>query len=229
MASNKNVATKEESLEKVESALGRGERFIEENQKILTIVVVGILAVVGIIMAYNRFYKKPLEEEARSQMFVAEQYFERDSFRLALNGDANYPGFLKVIDEYGSTKAGNLANYYAGICYIKMGKYDDAIGHLKEFSSNDRMIASLSSGLLGDAYMEKNQVDEAISFYKKAADKNPNNFSSPIFLMKLAEALELKGNNKEALDIYKKIKEDFPRSSEGRVIDKYITRAKLKQ
>src|ERR1035437_6190261 len=95
-----NNESAEEKLEGIESALTRTEQYIEENQKSLMIIAGAIIAVVAIYFAFNRFYLKPKEEKAQTQMFVAEQYFEKDSFRLALNGDGNYPGFLGIIDEY---------------------------------------------------------------------------------------------------------------------------------
>ncbi len=228
MAKNNPVEHQEQGVEVVESALSKTEQYIEDNRKVLSIVVIVILAIVGLYMAYSRFYKKPLEEEARAQMFVAEQYFEKDSFNLALKGDANYPGFLKIVDNYGSTKAGNIANYYIGICYMNLGDFDKAITYLKNFSTGDKMLTPVATGLIGDAYMEKNQIDEAISYYKKAAETQVNNFTSPIYLMKAAQAFEAKNNYKEALDLYNKIKTDYSTSNEGRTIDKYITRAKLK-
>ena len=51
---------------------------------------------------------------------MAEIYFEKDSFNLALNGDLNSAGFIDIADDYSSTKTGKLANYYAGICYLNL-------------------------------------------------------------------------------------------------------------
>jgi len=228
MTKNKPIEHQDANLEKVESALTRTEHYIEENRKVLSIVVIAILVIVGGYMAYSRFYKLPLEEEAKSQMFVAERYFEKDSFNLALNGDNNYPGFLKISNDYSGTKAENMANYYIGVCYMNLGNFDKAIEYLNQFDSNDKMLQPISIGLIGDAYMEKNQIEDAIKYYTKAAETQPNNFTSPVYLMKVAQALETKGNYKDAIDVYTKIKKDFYNSNEGRVVDKYITRAKLK-
>ena len=109
----------QDQLETVESSLGRTEMFIEDNkEKLLTGLAVVVLVIFG-IYAYIKFIKTPKENNAAAQMFMAEQYFERDSFNLALNGDGNYPGFLKVMNEYSGTKAANNAKYYAGVCYMQ--------------------------------------------------------------------------------------------------------------
>jgi len=215
----------EDNIEAVESALSRSEQFIEDNQKIITTVIVIIIAIVGIYLGYKKFYLQPLEDEAQSQMFVAAQYFERDSFNLALNGDVNYPGFLGIIDDYSATKAANLANYYAGISYLHLGQFENAIEYLKSFSASDKMLNPISLGAIGDANMELENKEEAVSFYLKAAEASVNEFTTPIYLMKAGQAYESIGDYKNALKTYNQIKEKHKKSAEGRVIEKYITRA----
>ena len=215
----------EDNIEAVESALSRSEQFIEDNQKIITTVIVIIIAIVGIYLGYKKFYLQPLEDEAQSQMFVAAQYFERDSFNLALNGDVNYPGFLGIIDDYSATKAANLANYYAGISYLHLGQFENAIEYLKSFSASDKMLKPISLGAIGDANMELENKEEAVSFYLKAAEASVNEFTTPIYLMKAGQAYESIGDYKNALKTYNRIKEKHKKSAEGRVIEKYITRA----
>ncbi len=217
-----------DAIENVEEVLSRSEQFIEDNQKVITAVIVIIIAVVGIYMGYKKYILEPKEGNAQSQMFVAAQYFERDSFNLALNGDVNYPGFLAIIDDYSGTKAANLAKYYAGISYLHLGSFQEAINYLKDFKSEDKMLKPIAMGAIGDAYMELDNKAEAAKYYKKAAEVSKNDFTSPIFMMKAGQAYEMLGNYDDALTIYKDIKENYAASAEGRVIDKYITRAEKK-
>ncbi len=227
MAKKKNEK-QEKGLESIESTLTKSEQFIEKNQKIITYVVFGIVAIVGLYWAYMRFYKQPREEEANSQMFVAQQNFEVDSFNLALNGTMNYPGFIGIIEDYSGTKAANLANMYSGICYINLGEYDKAIEYLKDFETTDLLLGSQKYGLIGDAYVEKDNFADAVKFYKKAvAEDFSNNFTTPLYLKKLGLVYENQGKYKEALDSYEKIYYDFPKSNQARTIEKYIERAKL--
>lgn len=222
MSKNKNKDF--ETVEGIESALTRTEQFIEKYQNAITIGILAIIAVVGIYLAYTKFYLANQEEQARSQMFVAEEYFRQDSFRLALNGDGNYPGTLAIIDDYGMTKSANLSHYYSGISYLHLGKYEKAIAHLKDFSSDDVVVSAIATGAIGDAYWEKDNAEEAATYYMEAARMRDNNFSSPIYLHKAGLAFEELQAYEDALDAYEKLKKKYPESREARDIDKYIAR-----
>jgi len=215
-------------IDQVGNVLTRTEQYIEDNRKVLMIVVIAILVVVGGYLGYKKLYIAPMEAEAHQEMFMAEQYFAKDSFKLALNGDAQYPGFISIIDQYGSTKAGNLSNYYAGICYLNMGQFDKTIEYLSDFSTDDKMLYPISQGAIGDANLELGKNEEALTFYKKAADDKPNDFTSPFYLMKAGFVLEKLNRWEEALAIYERVEKEFNRTNEGRKIEKYITRAKIK-
>ena len=220
----KQVDKTEERIEKVEQAFSKTEQFIEKNQKIILIVVGVVVVIVLGFFGFKRFYLAPREVEAQSQMFMAEKYFEMDSVNKALNGDGNYLGFLDIIDQYGITKSANLSHYYAGICYLKKGEFEKAIEHLEDFSSSDQIIGPMALMATGDAYMELKQVDKAIDYYLKGADKKKNEFTSPVILMKAGWAYEEKGEFEKALNIYQRIKDEYPRSTEGREAPKYIAR-----
>ncbi len=226
--SKKRTEEHSTGFETVEHALSKTEQYIEENKKSLTIIVTIIALVVGGYMLYNKALLEPKEIEAQSQSFRAEQYFEQDSFRLALEGDGDALGFIDIIDEYGITKTANLANYYAGICYLRLGEYEDAIEYLKQFDSNDKLVSVIALGALGDAYVEIGDYEEAISFFEKAANKNKNDFTSAIFLKKAGLAYEAIDNYSKAISVYEKIKQQYPNSEEARDIDKFIQDAKMK-
>jgi tetratricopeptide (TPR) repeat protein len=224
--SKKNV-TDQDQFEAVENALSKTEHYIEENQKSITIIVLAIIIIVGGYLGYKRFVMSPKEKEAQSQMWMAEQYFAKDSFNLALNGDGNYLGFLDIIEEYSITKSANLANYYTGISYLHLGQYENAIEYLKQFESDDKMIAPIAFGAIGDAYVELNNMDDALVFYNKAVTSSDNEFTAPIYLMKIGLVQEQNGEYDEALESYQKIEKDFPNTSEGRQISKYIARVEM--
>jgi len=226
----KKVDTKkaDERLHTVEEALSKTEAFIENNQKIILIVVGVLIVIVLGFFGFRKYYLEPLETEAQGQMFMAEMYFEQDSLSKALDGDGQYPGFLAIKDQYGMTKSANLATYYAGICYLKLGDYEQAIKYLKDFDGDDKVAGPMATGAIGDAYLELNNVDKAISYYINAADQSNNELTAPLFLMKAGTACEIQGNYRKALDLYKRIKKDYPRSFEGTQIDKFISFAEKK-
>ena len=146
-------------------------------------------------------------------MFKGEQYFARDSFALALNGNgADYEGFEAIIDQYGSTDAGNLAKAYAGICYYKMGDTQKALDLLKSFSGKDQMVSPAVT-------------KEGISYFEKAAKEADNEVISPIYLKKAGIAYENLKEYDKAVKAYTTIKDKYYTSMEASDIDKYITRA----
>ena len=218
----------EDNLQELESALTKTERFIEDNQNMITYIVGGIILAVILFLGFSKFYLQPKEDEALSQMFMAENYFEKDSFNLAINGDGNYLGFLDIIDEYGITKSANRAKYYTGISYLHLGQYEDALDYLKDFDTDDLLLAPIVEGAQGDALLELGETDDALKQYKKAYLASENDLTTPVYMMKAAGLLETMDELEEALALYEEIKEKYPTSTEGTNIDKFIARVKLK-
>lgn len=225
MAKNKKDDNPQ-TISSVEETLTKTEHFLEKNYRNLLIILGVIVVLVGFVWL-GRLYLGKKNEEAKSQMYQAERYFEKDSIKLALNGDGNYLGFLDINKEYKLTTAGNLACYYAGVCYLKLGNYQDAIKYLEKYSKKDKVIGSIAIGATGDAYVELGDFEKGIAKYIEAADYAENSFNTPLYLMKAGELYELNGNFAEALKTYERIQAKYPESTEGSSIDKYIARVKL--
>jgi len=225
----KKKTAQEDNLQELESALTRTEQFVEDNQRKITYVIGAVIVLVGAFLAFNRFYLQPKEQEALTQMFMAENYFEKDSFNLAINGDGNYLGFLDIIDDYGMTKSSNRAKYYAGISYLHLGQYEDAIDYLKKFKTDDLLLAPVKAGAIGDAMLELGKTDDALKQYKKAYSETENELTTPVYKMKAASLLESMNKLDEALKLYEEIKKDYPQSAEGTTVDRYIARVKIKK
>ncbi|MCG3164645.1 MAG: hypothetical protein POELPBGB_00404 [Bacteroidia bacterium] len=217
---------KEDVIVDVESAYDKTEQFFEDNQKVILGVVAALIIIIGGYVGWKKFIIAPKEAEAASQMFRAEQYFQQDSFRIALDGKGQYPGFLQIIDDYSMTDAANLSYYYAGVSYLHLGEYENAIEYLGKFDSDDEVLSVIAEGATGDAYMELGETDKAISAYMAAADDKTNKFTSPVYLMKAAQALEGKGEFEKAVKLYERLEKEFPTSNEGRATEKYKARAK---
>lgn len=208
--------------ETINSAVGFWEK---NNKKILT-VLGGLIIVIGGYFAYSNFIQIPKEQKASEELFAAENLFRKDSFSLALNGTASTPGFLKVIDKYSGTKAGNLAKYYAGICFLQNGDFQKAIDQLSSFSSKGAgQVEAKAEGLLGDAYAELKKNDEAIKHYKNAGTSfQEDQAISSEYLFRGALLSEISGNTDQAIELYQIVKDKFPRTEKGFVVDKYLTR-----
>jgi tetratricopeptide (TPR) repeat protein len=225
MAKNKKDANPQ-TISNVEQTLTRTEQYLEENYKTMLTGLAVIVAIVGLGWL-GKIYLNKRNDEAQSQMYQAERYLEMDSLKLALNGDGNYLGFLDIAKSYRLTKSGNLALYSAGICYLHLGQYQDAIDFLNKYSKKDKVIGSLAIGATGDAYVELGDLEKGISKYIEAADYAGNSFNTPLFLMKAGELYELNSKFSDALKMYERIESEYPESTEGSTIDKYIARVKL--
>jgi tetratricopeptide (TPR) repeat protein len=206
--------------------VSKAEHFIEKNQKQIIYGIIGVAVVVGLFLGFHYGYSQPREKKAAVALFKGEYYFAKDSFTLALNGNGgDFDGFISVADQFGSTASGNLAKAYAGICYFKLGDNEKAIDYLKSFNANDNMVSPAIIGLIGDCYVNADQVKEGISYFEKAASKAHNKVISPIYLKKAGLAYESLNQYKDAVKAYTKIKEAYFGSTEAADIDKYIVRA----
>ncbi len=216
-----DVKQRDERLENVEEALSKTELWIENNQKILWAILIALLLVALGIFGITK-YKQKRNETASKLIYKAQEYFGNEQYDMALNGDGNHVGLLDIVNSYGSTKTGKLASYYAGIAYLKQGNYKEAIEYLKKYNTNDQVLAPMALGAIGDCYMELEDLQNAASYYGKAAAKNPNDFTSPLFLAKQGNTYEMIGDYAKALQAYKTLKKDFPLSNEAFEINKNI-------
>lgn len=227
----KNTIKKEGDLEILENPDVLAERlthgsedFVKKNRNVLLgLFAVIAAAIVGGFLYYN--YRSTQNEEAQAAMFQAVFYFEADSLSKALNGDGQHQGLLSVADEYGSTKAGNLAKFYAGVALLKQGKYQQALDYLQDYKSNDLILQGRAYALQGDANMELGKKQEAADLYLKAADYHANEFFSPQYLMKAGMAFEENKDYASALAAYERVINSFPNAPEANDAKKYKARA----
>jgi len=222
---SKNQSIGDETLVDLVEARDSASGFFEKNQK----AVVGIAGLIALLFVgyvlYKYFYQDKRAVNAKEMIFKAEEQFRRDSFALALeNPGANFEGFLDIIDNYNGTPTANLAKYYAGVCYLNLGNYDSAIEYLENYNEAGEITPTMKYGALGDAYSELStpNYEKALSNYKKAAYGPENNLLSPYYLEKYAMLSQMQGNTDEAQKAFKTIKEKYPNSAEGLVVDKYL-------
>ncbi len=221
MASKKE---KTDELENVEHALSASEAFIEKYQKQILFAVAVVVLLVLAVIAFRNFYIQPREIEAENEMGKAQSMFAVDSFKVALEGDGNnIIGFKEIVSEYGITNSGNLAAAYSGICYYKLGQYENAIKFLTQYDGEDNYFSIAVIGLIGDSYVELGKTSKALDYFEEAADKK-NDVLSPIYLKKAGIVNESLKQPEKALEAYTNIKDNYPKSNEAADIDKYIAR-----
>lgn len=223
------VKVKEEVLIDVAEVTHDAQHWFEVYKKPLMYGAIALVAIIGGTLAW-RSYQAGNQVKAVQAMWKAEQMFERDSFAVALNNPGGgYEGFLGIISKYGRTPAGNMAHYYAGVSYLQLGKFDDAIKHLEDFSPSGTVSPTMKYGALADAYSEKQDFKKALKYYKEAASSGSVEDMKALYLKRFALLSEKEGNFSDAASAYTEIKEKYPTSVEGRDIDKFITRAEAKK
>lgn len=220
MADNKNVIEQDSS----EAVIAKAKNFWDKYSKPLMIVSLLLIVTVGGWYAYQNFVVKPKESKAVEAMFRAEEYFRNDSVKLALNGDGQNMGFEKIAEKYSGTKAGKLASFYAGSCYLKLNDYEKAVKHLKKFDTGSDLIQARAYKLIGDAYADWGKNDDALTYYKKAGRQfEKDEANSPEYLFTAAYFADRVLKNKdEAIKLYKEIKEKYPRSQQAFDADNYL-------
>jgi tetratricopeptide (TPR) repeat protein len=226
-------STTAEVFNTLDDSASKTEEWAIKNQNYIMIVVGAIVVLVLGYLGYNKFVAEPKASEAMNEMFQAQTYFDqavtgtaKDSlYTLALNGGEGKFGMVDIASEYSGTPAGNLANYYAGMAYLNLKDYKNAVKYLGDFSSDDLMLGPIAKGGIGDAFMQLNQPKEALDYYSQAASMNTNEFTTPMYLFKAANVAMKLGQTQKALDNYKKIKEEYSTSSEASNIDAFIGRA----
>jgi tetratricopeptide (TPR) repeat protein len=226
MSSKKQDNKEKEQVVEIVEGIHKIEIFFQKYKNILIYGVGGLALIIAAYIGYNEFISRPLHKEALEQIVIPQNYFEKDSFRLALEGQGLLePGFATIADEYGSTSSGNLANFYAGVCCLKLGEYQRAIEYFGKFKSDDEIFAPRSLANIGNCYVELGELDKAVQYFERAAHKK-DNLNSPSYLMKATVVYEKLGQYAKALELYEEIKYKYPDSNEANTIDKYIERVK---
>ncbi len=206
----------DQPISKIEEALQK-----KENQKMIIYGIIAIILFVAIIFGW-RWMSQRNNENAQNEIWKSELLFDQGQYEQALEG------FEAVIEEYGSTRAGNTAKAYAGLCSKNLGNYEDAIKFLQDFDGNDNVIAPAILSALGDCYVDKENPDysKAAQTFEQAAKAANNAQYSPLFLRKAGLAYEAAGDQKNALKAYQNIKDNWAETSIAQSIDKYIERVK---
>ncbi|MEM9680084.1 MAG: tetratricopeptide repeat protein [Bacteroidota bacterium] len=226
-------STTAEVFNTLDETASKTEEWVVKNQNII-FGVIGLIAVVVLgYMGYNKYIAEPKAKEAMNEMYTAQKYFDQavsgvaqDSlFTLSLNGGEGKYGMLDIIKEYGGTPAGNLANYYAGMAYLNLKDYRNAIEYLNNFSSDDQMLSAIAKGGIGDAFIQLDQPTEALDYYERAVKASTNEFTTPMYLLKAARVSMKSGDNTKALQYLNRIKTEFSKSTEAGQVDVLIGKA----
>ncbi|WP_164109595.1 MULTISPECIES: tetratricopeptide repeat protein [Sphingobacterium] len=205
--------------------------FFQDNQKSVIFILGGIIVLILLYIGYQKFYLAPRAEKAADAMYKAEEFALIDSLqKQAIDGDGAFLGFKEIADEYSNTPSANIANAYLGSLYLRQQNFQEAIKYLKKYSeTGSEILDPLVIGLIGDSYSESHDYKNAADYYKKAADKSKNSYTTPLFLKKLGLVYEQLNENKQAEEAYSRIKSEYPESTEASTIEGPLARVQAKQ
>lgn len=234
---DESQSTTAEVFNTLDETANKSEEWIEKNSKPLFYGLVAVAALMLAYLGYTKFVSEPTEIEASNQLAYPRALFDEartsagvkaDSlYTLAIDGgvDGKY-GFADISSDFSGTKAGNIANYYAGVSYLEMKKYKEAIEYLSKFNSDDELLGPTALGAIGDAFADIDQLEDALDYYKQAANKKANDFTTPLFLYKAGQTAMALKEFSTAEELFTRIKKDYAETEQGRDIEKYINSAK---
>lgn len=203
--------------------LEKAKDFWAKNSKLILGIGTGLLVVVVGFYVYRNFFQKPKEEKAMANLYKAEEYYRMDSLNLALNGDGAFPGLLTIISRYKGTEAANLAQFYAGACYVQLDDNANAIKHLKDFETSSKPVQQRAYLLLGDAYADNGDHKKALEYYKKSAKHFDDESASAEALFRAAYlSARVLNDNKEAIRLFTELKNKYSKSPRGQEVDLYL-------
>ncbi len=212
----------------ITETLSKTEAFLEKNGRKLSILFITLLVIAGAVYGYRALVLTPRAEKAAELIDDAQSHFDAENidYEVALLGDDEGAGFLDVIEQYGSTPSGNLAQHYAGICYLNMGDFENAKKYLAAYSSVSGLAGAIINaqnlGLQGDVAVELNDYSAAVKFYNSAVQAAENNLTAPMYLRKAALAEQALGNEQAAAELFKQILSTYPTSMEAREAEKLL-------
>lgn len=228
-------STTAEVFNTLDETASKSEQWIEKNSKVLFSALVSIVVIFLVFLGYNKYITEPNELEASNELAFPRKYFDEaatagsgiDSLlNLGLEGADGRYGFLDIAESFSGTDAGNLANYYAGVSYLQLKDYENAIAYLSKFDSDDEMLGPVSLGAIGDAFSDIDQQKDALEYYEKAANKRNNEFTTPLFLYKAGQTAMLLEDYSKAEELFTKIKKSYSKSDQGKDVEKFINAAK---
>ena len=217
-------STTAEVFETLDTTANKTEEWVVKYQNfilgLIGVVAIGVLGYLG----YKNFVVEPKAQEAVSELNQAQYYFElavnsieSDSlYRRALNGGEGKYGFLDIIENYKGTPAAKLATYSAGMAYLNLKEYENAITYLDQFKADDILLSALAKGAIGDAFAQLGQIDDAYDYYIQASKVSENMYSTPKYLYKAAMLGAENGKIKQAISFLERIEKEYPKAEEAK-------------
>jgi tetratricopeptide (TPR) repeat protein len=220
------MAKKNETQSEELQQLTATESFFDKYKKFLIIGGAAVVVIIVSVIVYQKFVTEPHMDESQEVYWNAfYEYQNADTTELAYEGNDQFMGFQDIASEYDGTPGGEISNYALATHAMEQERWEDALDYLKECDFEDVMLGTLVIGMMGDCYVELEQYEDAAQKFEEASNREPNEFTSPMFLKKAGLVYEKLDQNDKAIEVYTKIKEEWAASLEAKDIEKYIVKA----
>ncbi len=237
---SQHISRKELKQDEFRDTLAHGAEAVMTHQRAAWIVA-GI--VVGVLVAVFgwRFWSERQTLKASAALGGAMKVYEA---RIRVPGEPEQPGevtyveeknkyedaakkFADVAKQYGRTRPGQMARYYAALSLEKLGRWDEAQKWLREVeSSGDPEFAALARFNLAETYERTGKPDQAAALYRQLMEKPGVLVPKPLVMLALANNLSTR-NPAEAQKLYEQIKKDYPDSAVADQADRALETLKL--
>lgn len=193
----------------------RAAGYISDNKTFVLTIAAALILVVGGIIGYS-FYSSAQEQRAQNHLVAAENLYTEGEYEAALYGDdfeLTY-GFAQIAEEFPWTNAGNIANYYAAVSSYQLDDLDNALEFINEFDVPEGILGVGAISFHGNLLLEKGEYESAAQKYLEAAEWNENEATTPLNILKAAEAHYEAGNYDRAEELATRIIENYPDSDQ---------------
>ena len=232
MTNKEKIGAKKESVTpQKKSFVAKTITFFTKYNKIVYGVIIGILIVITALLAFNRFYLTPNSEKASLMILKPIEKFmvgDSASVLIALEGDDEFDGFLSIAKRYSLTKTANTANYFAGLCYLKLNDKEEALKYLLKFKHKDEVHWYACQAVIGDIYDDLGDTKKALKYYESAVDGDNDPYFTPISLFKLGQMYEREEQWEKAIESYTRIEKDYYTEYANMGVSRFVDRAKAK-
>jgi len=230
-----HISRKELKRDEVAETLAHGAEAVLSHQRALWVAASAALVVVLAVFGW-RFYTERQTTKAAAALDDAMKVFQAP---IRTAGEPQTPGeisyvdeknklsdaaskFLKVAQQYPRTRPSQVARYYAGLSYVRLGRYDEAQRQLREVASGgDDGAAALARFQLAGVLDQAGKPDEAVKLYQQLMQNPSVLVPKPLVLLTLAEHYR-KTNPQEASRLYNQVKSEFPASPAAEEAEKRL-------
>jgi predicted negative regulator of RcsB-dependent stress response len=218
-----HILRKDLKKDEIREKLVSGVESVASHQQALWLVVTAALVVALAVFGWNTYARRQTAK-ASVALDDAMKIFQA---RIRAAGEPADPvevtyldeknkfadadkKFLAVAGQYGRTKPGQMARYYAALSEVQLKQYANAEKNLGlVVSGGDENLTSLARFKLAEVYQQENKGSQAVDLYKQLSDKPSIFVPKPMALLALADYYR-KTDPAQATKLYNQVKKEFP-------------------